>query len=153
MNFNNFLIVYSCSVILSNRVTCTIKKIIVTIHIFSNFVRWYLNPYRVGVLPGIIHLVRTQSFQKIEHFLPPDTHTYMFFGKFCLRTKWKILVWEPAVHKYSENFEMFTDFFLILQNLSLQPFYRTSPRVCFLLSTSDYYNGGLFWTLSNIDLW
>ena len=25
----------------------------------------------------VIHLVRTQNFLKNEHFLPPDTHTYM----------------------------------------------------------------------------
>ena len=37
----------------------------------------------------IIHLVRTQTFSKIEYFLPPDTHTYeSFFGKFGVRAKW-----------------------------------------------------------------
>ena len=25
----------------------------------------------------VIHLVRTQNFPKNEHFLPPDTHTYL----------------------------------------------------------------------------
>ena len=46
---------------------------------------------------GIIHLIRTQNFPKNQHFLPPDTHTYVcesggkkcyFFEKFCVRTKW-----------------------------------------------------------------
>ena len=26
---------------------------------------------------GIIHLVRTENFPKNQHFLPPDTHTYV----------------------------------------------------------------------------
>ena len=46
--------------------------------------------------PGIIHLERSKNFPKNQHFLPPDTHTYMpvsegkkhkIFGKFCERTK------------------------------------------------------------------
>ena len=48
---------------------------------------------------GIIHLVRTQNVSRSEHFLPPDTHTYVcvsgakkceFFEIFCIRTKWMI---------------------------------------------------------------
>ena len=26
---------------------------------------------------GVVHLVRTQNFPKNQHFLPPDTHTYV----------------------------------------------------------------------------
>ena len=34
---------------------------------------------------GFIHLVRTQNFPKSQHFLHPDTHTYMCVsgGKKC----------------------------------------------------------------------
>ena len=48
---------------------------------------------------GIIHLVRTQNFQKNLHFLPPDTDMYVyvtggnkcwFFRKFWIITKWMI---------------------------------------------------------------
>ena len=28
-------------------------------------------------LVGILHLVHTQNFPKKQHFLPPETHTYM----------------------------------------------------------------------------
>ena len=44
-------------------------------------------------------LIYSQNFPKNQHFLPPDTHTYMcvsegkkcyFFGKFAERTKWMI---------------------------------------------------------------
>ena len=44
-------------------------------------------------------LVCIQNFPKKQHFLPPDTHTYVcvsgckkfyFFGKFCVSTKWII---------------------------------------------------------------
>ena len=31
----------------------------------------------LSLLHGIIHLVRTQNVPKNEHFLSPDTHTYM----------------------------------------------------------------------------
>ena len=29
------------------------------------------------LVEGLVHLVRTQNFPKIYHFLPSDTHTYM----------------------------------------------------------------------------
>ena len=35
---------------------------------------------------GIIHIVRRQNFPKNKHFLPSDTHTYVYLlgGKKCL---------------------------------------------------------------------
>ena len=53
-------------------------------------------------LLGIIHLVRTEHFPNILHFLHPDTHVYgfisegkkcSFFWKFCVLTKWIIPYW------------------------------------------------------------
>ena len=54
-----------------------------------------------SVIQAIIHLVRTQYFQKKKHFLPPYTdilvsvhgvrNIVFFFGKFCGHTtKWMI---------------------------------------------------------------
>ena len=52
----------------------------------------------------LIHLMCTQNFPWNKHFLPPDTHTYLwkseskkyyFFGKFCVHTTWMIpcMIW------------------------------------------------------------
>ena len=39
-----------------------------------------LKPIFFSIHLGIVYLVRTQNFSKNWHFLPPDTHTYVYIS-------------------------------------------------------------------------
>ena len=51
---------------------------------------------KIGKKLGISHSVCTQNFPKNYYFLPTDSHVYLsgvkmlFFGIFCVHTKWMI---------------------------------------------------------------
>ena len=81
------------------------RKWAVPLGMFWNPARLLHDTFHVTV-HRIIYLLRWQNFPKNEHFLPPDTHTFMcvsggiklhFFGKFCECNTWMIPIFNNTL--------------------------------------------------------
>ena len=62
----------NCKILCFSPIIPTSKRIQGANDLLQPLIKPYFEPL------GIIHLVRTQIFQKNEHFLPPDMHTQVY---------------------------------------------------------------------------